>query len=147
MRSTRLFAMVICLAAATAFAQDPSKVEPTHYRLAFANEHVEVISVHYAPHEKSGMHDHPGGVVVAITKAHLRFTDQNGRTQEVYSQPGEARWFPALRHQVENLGDTPYNAVYIAVKTRTAVAKNGLVVDPETRKTVDQIVAALTQQY
>jgi len=99
-------------------AQDPTKVEPTHYKLAFENEWVQVVDVHYGPHEKSGMHDHPGGVVVVLTAGHLRFTDQAGKTKEVYAKPGESRWYPPFKHKVENLGDTAYNAVYIGVKAK-----------------------------
>jgi hypothetical protein len=62
------------------------------------------------------MHDHPGGVVVVVTGGHLRFTDQNGKVTEVYSKAGEARWFPPFKHKVENMGDEPYNAVYIGIK-------------------------------
>lgn len=103
-----------------ALAQDPTKVEPTHYKLAFENESVQVVDVHYGPHEKSNLHDHPGGVVVVLTAGHLRFTDENGNTREVYAKPGEARWFPPLKHKVENLGNTAYNAVYIGIKNRTS---------------------------
>jgi quercetin dioxygenase-like cupin family protein len=106
----------VCLVVGTALAQDPTKVEPTHYRRGFENEHVDVVYVHYGPHEKSVMHDHPGGVVVNLTGGHLRFIDQNGTTTEVNAKPGEARWFAPFKHRVENLGDTPYNAVYIGVK-------------------------------
>jgi len=66
---------------AVALAQDPTKVEPTHYKLAFENEYVQVVNVHYGPHEKSGLHAHMGGVVVVLTTGHLRFTDENGKTQ------------------------------------------------------------------
>jgi quercetin dioxygenase-like cupin family protein len=111
-------AAIVCLAAGSVAAQDPTKVEPKHYKLQFENEHVQVVNVHYGPHEKSEMHDHPGGVVVVITGGHLRFTDQNGKVTEVYSKSGEARWFPPFKHKVENLGDEPYNAVYIGVKTK-----------------------------
>jgi quercetin dioxygenase-like cupin family protein len=103
---------------AVAFAQDPTKVEPTHYKLAFENEYVQVVNVHYGPHEKSGLHAHPGGVVVVITAGHLKFTDENGKTQEVSAKPGEARWFPPFKHKVENLGETSYNAVYIGIKNK-----------------------------
>jgi len=106
----------LALFAGVAFAQDPLKVEPSHYRLAFENEHVQVIEVHYGPHEKSAMHDHPGGVGVSLTEAHLRFTDENGKTREIYSHSGEARWYPPFKHRVENLGDTAYRAVYIGIK-------------------------------
>jgi len=114
----RLFCaiVILCLAVNCAVAQDPTKVEPRHYKLLFENDRVQVVSVHYGPHERSEMHDHPGGVVVIVTGGHLRFTDQNGKITEVYSKSGEARWFPPFRHEVENLGDEPYNAVYVGIK-------------------------------
>lgn len=118
---SRLFwpLLIVTVAAGAALAQDPTKVEPKHYRLGFENEHVQVVYVHYGPHEKSGIHDHPGGVVVNVTEGHLRFTDVNGKTTEVYAKPGEARWFPPFKHRVENLGDKPYDGVYIGVKSKT----------------------------
>jgi quercetin dioxygenase-like cupin family protein len=114
----------VCLAVHVSLAQDPTKVEPQHYKLAFENEWVQVVNVHYGPHEKSAIHDHPGGVVVILTGGHLRFTDQNGKTQEVYANAGESRWFPPFKHQVENLGDTPYNAVYIGIRAKRAPGKS-----------------------
>jgi beta-alanine degradation protein BauB len=115
---------LVCLATAFALGQDPVKVEPKHYARSFENEHVDVISVTYGPHEKSVLHDHPGGVVVSITEAHLRFTDENGKVREVFSKPGEARWYPPFKHKVENLGDTTYRAVYIGIKPRPGTASN-----------------------
>jgi quercetin dioxygenase-like cupin family protein len=112
----------VCLATASVLAQDPTKVEPRHYRLDFENDKVQVVTVHYGPHEKSALHDHPGGVVVSLTEAHLRFTDEAGKTREVYSKPGEARWYPPFKHRVENLGDTSYEAVYVGIKTRVAAS-------------------------
>jgi quercetin dioxygenase-like cupin family protein len=109
-------AVFVCLAANLAVAQDPIKVEPKHYKLNFENDRVQVVSVHYGPHEKSEMHDHPGGVVVVVTGGHLKFTDQNGKSHEVFAKAGEARWFPATKHKVENVGDEPYNAVYVGIK-------------------------------
>jgi len=116
---------LVCLVASAAWAQDPTKVEPKHYRLDFENDKVQVVSVHYGPHEKSGLHEHPGGVVVVLSEAHLRFTDENGKTREVYSKAGEARWYPPFKHKVENLGDTPYDAVYVGIKAKLS-AKNEL---------------------
>jgi quercetin dioxygenase-like cupin family protein len=106
-----------------AAAQDPTVVEPTHYKLAFENDKVQVVDVHYGPHEKSEMHAHPGGVVVYITDAHLRFTDQDGNVKEIYAKPGEARFFPPFKHKVENLDDKPFSAVYIGLKTKPAAKK------------------------
>jgi beta-alanine degradation protein BauB len=104
------------LALSLALAQDATKVEPKHYKLAFENDRVQVVYIHYGPHEKSKEHSHPQGVVVNITAAHLLFTDPDGKTHEVYSKPGEARWFPPFRHTVENLGETDYSGVYIGMK-------------------------------
>src|SRR6201981_4069906 len=112
--------IVLCLAMQAGWAQDPTKVEPRHYKLDFENDKVQVVSVHYGPHEKASMHEHPGGVVVILTAAHLRFTDEKGKTREIFSKPGEARWYPPFHHRVENLGDTPYDAVYGGMKGITA---------------------------
>jgi quercetin dioxygenase-like cupin family protein len=132
--------LVLCFCA-LALAQDPTKVEPTHYKLAFENEYVQVVNVHYGPHERSKLHEHPGGVVVVLTAGHLRFTDENGKTQEAFSKPGEARWFPPFKHRVENVGDTTYNAVYIGIKDKRLANEIGLKaappeMDEQTRKLV-----------
>ena len=60
-------ALLVLFFYAVALAQDPTKVEPTHYKLAFENEYVQVVDVHYGPHERSNLHAHPGGVVVVLT--------------------------------------------------------------------------------
>lgn len=136
----------VCLALASALAQDPTKVEPRHYKLDFENEKVQVVSVHYAPHEKSGMHEHPGGVVVILTAAHLRFTDENGKVREVFSKPGEARWYPPFHHRVENLGDTAYDAVYVGIKGLSSAAigsKDPIsAMDEETKKVLAQLMSS-----
>jgi hypothetical protein len=143
--SCRLFcaAAVVCLAVSLAAAQDPTKAEPKHYKLHFENDHVVVIDIHYGPHEKSDLHDHPGGVVVNLTAGHLRFTDENGKVHEVYAKAGESRWFPPVKHKVENLGDETYNAVYIAIKGKTVTAVD----DPkqDLRVSVAQILSENSQ--
>jgi quercetin dioxygenase-like cupin family protein len=116
-----IFLAILMLPAAQ--AQDPTKVEPKHYKLDFENEHVQVVSVHYGPHEKSAMHEHPGGVVVVINAGHLLFTDEKGKVREVYAKAGEARWFPPFKHRVENVGDTAYDAVYVGIKGMSGGAK------------------------
>ena len=141
--------VLVCLGSAFSLGQDPTKVEPKHYHLDFENDRVQVLSVHYGPHEKSGLHEHPGGVVVILTEAHLRFTDENGKTREIFSKPGEARWYPPFKHRVENLGDTPYDAVYIGMKGKLAAsnasAGSTTAADAETRKIVAEYLLASTK--
>ena len=134
---------LVCLAASLASAQDPTKVEPKHYKLDFENDRVQVVSVHYGPHEKSVLHDHPGGVVVSLTEAHLRFTDENGKTREVFSKAGEVRWYPAFKHKVENLGDTIYDAVYIGVKGKLAAANGTEPTDEEAKEIAAEYLMAV----
>jgi len=134
-------AAIFCLAASVCRAQDPTKVEPNHYRLQFENEHVQVVSVYYGAHEKSQMHDHPGGVVVVITGGHLRFTDEHGKVTEAYSKAGEARWFPPHKHKVENVGDEPYRAVYVGLKGRLNAS------DPNGGTAASEEIAAIMLEY
>jgi quercetin dioxygenase-like cupin family protein len=149
--SSKPFCIVLIILAAVAMssAQDPTKVESSHYKVAFENAAVQVVNVYYGPHEKSAMHDHPGGVVVIITGGHLRFTDEHGKVQEVFSKDGDSRWFPPFRHKVENLGDTPYRAVYIGLKTKTTAsgtstdpANQSSQIDAQTGKIIAEILLA-----
>ena len=137
---------LVCLATSFVVGQDPTKVEPKHYKVDFENEQVRVVSVTYGPHEKSALHDHPGGVSVSITEAHLRFTDENGRVREVFSKAGEARWYPPFKHRVENLGDTTYHGVYIELKKMNTGSNRSTdpttAMDEETKKIVAALVAA-----
>jgi quercetin dioxygenase-like cupin family protein len=137
-----LAGVILCLAANFATAQDPTKVEPKHYKLQFENDRVQVVGVHYGPHEKSEMHEHPSGVSVSITGGHLRFTDQDGKVTEVYAKAGDARWFPPHKHKVENLGDEPYNGVYIGIKGKSAAhASNSRQDSPPSPEQIAEILA------
>ena len=140
--------VVVCLAMQAARAQDPTKVEPKHYKLDFENDRVQVVAVHYGPHERSVMHEHPGGVVVVITGGHLKFTDENGKVKDVFAKPGEARWFAPFKHTVENVGDTAYNAVYIGVKgSKDVVSKNGYApLNQDASKLLGEYLAAAARQ-
>lgn len=150
MRTKLLWAgALLCLSSSPAFGQDPTKVEPKHYKLDFENDRVQVVSVHYGPHEKSAMHEHPGGVVVILTEAHLRFTDESGKVREIYSKPGEARWYPPFKHKVENLGDTSYDAVYVGLKGKATAANAAhdpaSAMDEDTKKIVMAFLSASGQ--
>jgi quercetin dioxygenase-like cupin family protein len=141
-----VFVCISVLGITSSMAQDPTKVEPAHYRLAFENEHVQVVYIHYGPHEKSALHDHPAGVVVNLTNGHLRFVDQNGNTQEVRATHGEARWFPPFKHRVENLSDSTFDGIYIAVKGKATAATATPKGDrPDSDQAAETIVDAFLQ--
>ena len=113
-----LSGLMVLLFAIPLVAQDATVAEPTHYHVAFENEHVRVVDIHYGPHEKSNMHSHPAGVLVYISGGHFRFTDENGKVVEANAKAGDARWFPAFKHKVESLSDKPFDGVYIEIKSK-----------------------------
>jgi quercetin dioxygenase-like cupin family protein len=104
MRNFPLALLLACLcAAASVFAQDPVKVDPKHYTVEVDNERVRVLRVHYGPHEKSVMHEHPAGIAVFLTENRSRFTLGDGKTVERAWKVGDAQWIPAETHLPENL--------------------------------------------
>ncbi len=70
------------LMAATAWAQDPVKVDPKHYKVETENAQVRVLRVHYGLKEKSVMHSHPAAVAVFLADGRGKFTFPNGTTEE-----------------------------------------------------------------
>jgi hypothetical protein len=68
----------------------------------------------------------------------------------VYAKPGEVRWYAPFKHRVENLSDTSYDAVYIGVKGKLAIASAGskdstTALDAETKRIITQYALALTK--
>jgi quercetin dioxygenase-like cupin family protein len=108
---------VLCFSfTAVASAQDAVKVDPAHYKVETENARVRVLRVHYGPHEKSVMHSHPDSVAVYLTDGSIRFTDANGKTQDVTGKAGQVVYTPAQIHNPENLGDTPFEVIVVELK-------------------------------
>jgi len=115
----------LCLLTATiSTAQDPVKVDPTHYKVETENAQVRVLRIHYGPHEKSVMHAHPNSVVTYLTDGTIKMTTPDGKSQEMNGKMGEALFTPAGVHQPENIGDKPFDAVLVELKGHAAAAKS-----------------------
>ncbi len=89
--------------------------------------------------------------MVVLTAGHLRFTDEHGKSQGVFAKPGESRWFPPFTHRVENLGNTPYNAVYIGIKNprtqdRAALGSGTGELDEQSQKFVTEAIVAAARR-
>jgi quercetin dioxygenase-like cupin family protein len=118
-------AAVLCLCFTSAlFAQDPVKVDPKHYSVISENDQVRILKVHYGPHEKSVMHSHPAGVMVANSDSKGKFTYPDGKSEMMTTKSGEARYTPAVTHLPENTGDKPLDVVLVELKSpaKTAAA-------------------------
>jgi hypothetical protein len=107
---------LLCLAASSARAQDPVKVDPKHYQVVLENSHVRVLHIRYGPHEKSVMHRHPAAVVVFLNAQDARFTLPGGKTVDRHAAAGEAQWTPAETHLPENLSDQPLEVILVELK-------------------------------
>lgn len=97
-------------------AQDATTADPAHYEVAFENDQVRVLRIHYGPHEKSVMHSHPAGVVVFLDDLEARFTMPDGETVDQKVAAGTVAWAEAQTHQPENLSETPFEVIQIEMK-------------------------------
>jgi quercetin dioxygenase-like cupin family protein len=111
----------LCLfTAAVAMAQDPVKVDPTHYKVETENAQVRVLRIHYGPHEKSVMHSHPNAVVTYLSDGTMKMHTPDGKTQELTGKMGQTLYTPAGTHLPENASDTPFEAVLVELKGHAA---------------------------
>ena len=116
MRQLALMAGLWMISAAPAFAQDPVKVDPKHYKVELENERVRVLRITYGPGDKSVMHEHPASVAVFLTDGQVKFTLPDGKSQLTPSKAGSAVWTPAGKHLPENVGDKPFELILVELK-------------------------------
>jgi quercetin dioxygenase-like cupin family protein len=112
-----LCVLLLCVCVvSTAWAQDPTKVDPKHYTVVSENDQVRILKVHYGPHEKSVMHSHPASVAVFLTGSKGQFTFPDGKTQAMDGKAGEAMYVPAQTHLPENTGDQAMDVIVVELK-------------------------------
>ncbi len=102
--------------AKAAKAQDPVKVDPTHYKVEAENKQVRVLRITYGPGEKSVTHGHPAGVAVFLTENRAKFTFPDGKSEERSWQAGQTLLMPAEEHLPENLTDKPLELILVELK-------------------------------
>jgi quercetin dioxygenase-like cupin family protein len=100
----------------TAFAQDPVKVDPTHYKVVFENASVRVLKVDYAPGSKSIMHQHPDAIVVALSASKVRFATPDGKSTDSELASESAMYTPAGTHSPSNIGTGRVDALLVEFK-------------------------------
>ncbi|MFQ5918458.1 MAG: cupin domain-containing protein [Thermoplasmata archaeon] len=96
---------------------DAVEADSKHYKVEFENEQVRVLRIWYGPKETSEMHTHPDGVGVFLTNGAARFHNEDGTTEDISWKAGEAGWFPATKHNPENLGDGNVEMVLVELKS------------------------------
>ena len=100
----------------SAFAQDATKVDSTHYKVEFENDQVRVLRITYGPGEKSVMHSHGGSVAIYLTESTARMTFPDGTSQKLNADFGTAEWAEAGEHLPQNVGDKSVELVIVELK-------------------------------
>lgn len=111
-------ALFVFILATVAFAQDPVKVDASHYKVEFENAQVRVLRAKLGPGEKSIMHRHPNAVAIFLTDVNGKFTFPNGTSEDISSKAGEARWTPAVTHMPENVGSQGFEVILVELKSK-----------------------------
>jgi quercetin dioxygenase-like cupin family protein len=101
-------------------AQDAAKVDAKHYTVAFENDQVRVLKVHYGPGEKSTMHSHPKTVAVFLTDTKGRFTFPDGKSEDFNAKAGDVIWNDAKVHLPENTGDKAFDVILVELRDKPA---------------------------
>ncbi len=120
MRSLLLLATLCIAGSVPAFAQDPVKVDPKHYKVEFENDQVRVLRITYGPGEKSVMHEHPNAVAVFLTDGKSKFTTPDGKTTENSVTAGQTIWTPGGKHLPEDVGTKPFELILVELKGKAA---------------------------
>lgn len=83
---------------------DPAVVDAKHYKVAFENDQVRILRVHYDPHDKGEQHEH------ILNRVVLYLNDQPG------AKADEVRISGAGTHTEQNTGDQPADRIAVEIK-------------------------------
>src|SRR5580698_5345426 len=105
-------------------AQDPLPTYPNNYRVVLDNSEVRVIRVHYGPHEKLGVHDHPKTPTVYVylndgPPVRFEHFEKKGFTLDrPATTRGGFRVSPGRveQHTAENLGEVASDFLRVELK-------------------------------
>lgn len=103
-------------------AQDPVKVDPAHYKVAFENSSVRVLRINYGPGEKSKPHQHPENIVIPLGASTVQFTTPDGKSEERTLASEEAMYAPAETHTPATSSTGRVDALLIEFKGAAGTA-------------------------
>jgi quercetin dioxygenase-like cupin family protein len=104
-------------------AQDPVKLAPDTYKVAFENADVRALDIHVKPGGKVAMHSHPASVLTAYTPCQMRFTSSDGKSADAEFKPGDIVWRDAETHAGENIGTAECHVLQMELKHAKAAPK------------------------
>jgi quercetin dioxygenase-like cupin family protein len=122
MRLFKSLALVSLVVFATAIllAQDPVKIDPSHYTVVLDNAAVRVLRVSYPAGAKSPMHQHPDSIALALTPSKVHFAFPDGKSQDSDMANESALYIPGGLHSPANMGTTAVDALVFEFKAAAA---------------------------
>jgi quercetin dioxygenase-like cupin family protein len=120
MRALVPAASLVLLFSTAVGAQDPVKVDSSHYKVLFENSSVRILKISYPVGGKSVMHQHPDAMVVPLGASSVRFQTPDGKSTDENLPPESAMYSPAGTHLPMNTGKTPVDAILVEFKTPAA---------------------------
>jgi len=108
--------LLFALTASTAAAQDPASISPDDYKVEIDNEWVRVLRVKQAPGAKTRTYQTDELITVYLHDSHEKFTNGQGRSQEVRHAAGQIMHSSAGKRSQENMSDKPLEKIMIVVK-------------------------------
>jgi quercetin dioxygenase-like cupin family protein len=82
----------------------------------FENDRVRITRGKIGPRQTGQMHSHPEYVGIFLTDAKLRVHLSDGAVRELEGKRGFVRGAEPVTHKIENLADTPFEAIDINLK-------------------------------
>ena len=101
-------------------AQDPAKVMPKAYRVAFENDKLRVLEFTGRPGMGvcgEGMHSHPAKLTIVMTDWTGTVSTPNTPVRERARKAGDIFWSEAETHRVENTGKTNSRVLIVELKS------------------------------
>ena len=87
-----------------AVAQDPTKVDPAHYRVMFENAHMRVLEHRDKSGDEAPMHSHPAYMTNVTGAGKHADTLPNGQTIIEEAVGSKFDWHPPTTHAGQNIG-------------------------------------------
>jgi uncharacterized RmlC-like cupin family protein len=98
-------------------ALDPVRLAPDMYKVVIDNPQVRVLHVRVGPNRSVPFHEHGlNRVVVFMTDANLKVTDEGGNATALTAKAGEVRWGGTAKHAEENLATGEFEVVVVELK-------------------------------
>jgi hypothetical protein len=135
-------ALMALSVAAPAFAQDPLQSLPGSYKLAFENDYVKVVRVHYDAGAKLADHTHPAGTTVYVylnDSDGIVFAHSSGSQRAVTRPPVKAGAVriasgPEEHHSAENRSNVASDFLRISLKTASGGGRSTRRIPPGERE-------------